>query len=265
MYSLSNLPWIKINDFLVDVGNVREPKEFCVQVLKKIYQLIPYDQARIYFINDTGKIYDEVLFGVDPMWSEAYIEYFSKVENGRYAIPARRHAISTGMENGCYSMPRIEGGVYDWAKYEGDEFITSYIKPQRIRYSAGFGIHSADNFTKSVYMLDRISRSGYTREEIDLMSIIQPHLDNLHKNLFVLPSLNSCFNKNQDVQNHLTKRESEIAELLCRSLTPTKISQKLYISQPTTYKHIANMHAKLDVSNRQELILKLMKHRSMGE
>ena len=257
MYSSSNLPWSKINDFLIEVGNIREPKEFCVQVVKKLYPLVPYDQARIYFVSDYGKIYDEVLIGVERRWSEIYLEYFSRIENGRYAIPTR-HYLLPSRENGHLSLSKLEGGLYDWTDYACDEFITGYIKPQGINYSAGFGFHSVDSFTKSVYSLDRTHRSGYTDQEIGIMCIIQPHLDNLHKNLFVLASTNSSYNQNLEVQKILTNREAEIAELICKGITPLKISKKLCLSLATTYRHIANLHTKLNVSNRQELLLKLM-------
>jgi DNA-binding CsgD family transcriptional regulator len=255
MYSSNNLPWTKINDFLLEVGNVREPKAFCAQVIIKVYPLIPYDQARIYFVNDYGKVYDNVLMGVEKRWSDIYLEYFSKIENGRYAIPTRRYSLPE-RETGRLVIPKIEGGIYDWTHYACNQFVNEYIKPQGIKYSAGFGFHSADSFMKSVYSLDRTGRSGFTQEEIDIMCIIQTHLDNLHKNLFVLAS--KTRNKNSAVQNLLTRREAEIADLLCRGMTPIKISDRLCISLPTTYRHIANLHGKLNVSNRQELLLKLM-------
>ena len=41
-------------------------------------------------------------------------------------------------------------------------------------------------------------------------------------------------------------------------MTPNRIGQTLCVSLPTVYRHIANIHAKLGVSNRQELLLKLL-------
>ena len=41
-------------------------------------------------------------------------------------------------------------------------------------------------------------------------------------------------------------------------MTPSRISAHLCLSRSTVYRHVANMHAKLGVSNRQELILKLL-------
>jgi DNA-binding CsgD family transcriptional regulator len=250
MYASSELPWTKMHEFLLDIGSVREPKTLCVQVIKKIYSLIPYDQARVYFVDDNGKVVGAVLVGVDPTWSDVYLGYYSRIKNGRYSIPA-------GIERGRYSIPSAKGNVYDWTNCECDEFIAEYIRPQRLRYSAGFGFHDAGGLVKSTYCLDRTGRSGYTQREIDIMSIVQPHLDNLHRNLFVVAA-EGMHIRNTEVQEALTKRESQIAELLRKGMTPTKISRTLFLSLPTVYRHIANIHTKLDVSNRQELLLKLI-------
>ncbi len=178
MYSSSELPWTKIHEFLLSIGTVREAKAFCVRVIEQIYGLVPYDQARVYFVDANGKVHDQALIGVEPVWSDAYLGYYSQIENGRYSIPAR-------LENGGRSIPEFEGGVYDWTTCTSDEFITDYIKPQRLRFSAGGAFYDAEDFAKGVFSLDRTGHAQYTRKEIDIMRIIQPHLDNLHRNLFV--------------------------------------------------------------------------------
>jgi len=260
MYNSHELPWIKINDFLVNVGNIREPKDFCVRVIKNIYPLIPYDQARIYFLKDTGQIDDEVLVGVEESWGEAYREYYSKIDNSRYAIPARAYQNLIKRKEGYYALPRFGGGVYNWERYEigSAEFALNYIKAQRINHTASFVLHSAENLIKAVCILDRTSHCEYSQKEIGIMSTIQPHLDNLHENLFVLVQPDACI-PSSPIQNELTKREAEIVELLARGLTPKRVSGNLCISLPTVYRHIANIHKKLKVSNRQELLIKLIK------
>ena len=80
------------------------------------------------------------------------------------------------------------------------------------------------------------------------MSLVQPHLDNLHRNLSVLISAETEV-KNPEFQRLLIKRELEVAELLCKGMTPIKMSHRLFISLPTVYRHIANIHSKLDVSS----------------
>ena len=133
--------------------------------------------------------------------------------------------------------------------------MTEYIRPQRLHYSAGFAFHDADGLTKSVYVLDRTGPSEYTQKEIDIMGAVQPHLDNLHRNSMLLSSTGIS---NGEARKVLTAREAQIAGLLCRGMTPVKIGRALSLSLPTVYRHIANIHAKLNVSNRQELLLRLM-------
>jgi len=258
MYTSKNFPWNKIHDFLIDVGDIRDPKELSEQVIQKVYKLIPYDQARVYFLNDIGKIYDEVMIGVEKKWSEVYLEYYSRLDSGRFSIPVMRYQHDADINEGHHLLPKLAGGLYDWTKYKGDnQFLTEYIKPQGLKYSAGFGLHKTENCIKSVYILDRTSGNGYSQEEIAIMSIIQPHLDNLHQNLFVLAQADSYI-ASPSIQESLTKRELEIANLLSSGLTPNNISHRLSITVSTVYRHIANIHKKLKVSTRQELVLKLI-------
>lgn len=248
MLSSSELPWSKIHQFLLDVGVKRDPKDLCVQVVKEIQSLIPYDQARVYFVNDAGKVYDQVLIGVDPTWSEMYLEHFSRIDSGRYSFWGWK-------ARGLNLLPDLDGGIWDWSTYAPDRFMLEYIRPQRIKYSAGFGFHDADGLVKSVYMLDRTGAIGYSRREVEIMTCVQPHLDNLHRNMFVLSPTGI---RNKDARRLLTNREAQIASLLCKGMTPARIGGTLSLSLPTVYKHIAHIHAKLDVSNRQELLLKLL-------
>ena len=56
----------------------------------------------------------------------------------------------------------------------------------------------------------------------------------------------------------LSKREAEVAALLCQRLTMAEIATKLFINRRTVEFHIANIYEKLKVRNRRELVLKLI-------
>jgi DNA-binding NarL/FixJ family response regulator len=246
MIQLNQVQWLKINDFLLSIEKSRGPKEFCVRVMDQIHTLMPYDKARIYMINNNEQISHEILFGVEKRWSEKYLTYYSKIEDNRYSIFINRK----------YQKPEIQGSVTDWSNYKIDEFISSYIEPQGIKHSLGFTING-DAFGKCIFCFDRTSYTRFQDQEIDLLSVVHPHIQNLLRNSFVTLLSNSHFDKNPDVKFSLTKREHEIAELLFKGVTPNDISHKLFISLTTTYKHIANIHSKLNVSNRQGLIIAL--------
>ncbi len=59
----------------------------------------------------------------------------------------------------------------------------------------------------------------------------------------------------------LTKRESEILELLCDGHNYSSIADKLFISGHTVRAHIKNIYRKLQVSSRAEAVKKAMKNK----
>ena len=56
------------------------------------------------------------------------------------------------------------------------------------------------------------------------------------------------------ISNPLTQREQEIMELLARRLSNQEIAYRLFISQETVKRHIANMYLKLQVKNRRQAV-----------
>lgn len=68
-------------------------------------------------------------------------------------------------------------------------------------------------------------------------------------------STHDCFNINPAWQ--LTPREVEIVEQLCQGLTNKEIGEKLFITETTVKRHLANVFSKSGISNRQALIVHL--------
>lgn len=237
--------WLKIHDFLLYIEKARDVKEFCSHTINRINTLLPFDKARLYIINNNDEIHDVVLFGVEKRWNDDYLSYYSKIENSRYSI----------FKKSQYSIHQAKASVCDWTNHEKNEFVINYVRPQRLKYSLGITLY-ADTYGKGIFCFDRTSSTRYKDEEIESVRIIQPHMQNLLNNLFVF-TLKNKSNINPKLLIPLTKRECEIAEILCSGLTPVNISKKLFISLSTTNRHIANIHQKLNVSNRQELLVTL--------
>jgi DNA-binding CsgD family transcriptional regulator len=245
-----DIPWLKINELVLMSGDIRDPRELCVDVVRRLPALIPYDQARVYFVNDNGRVYDEELFGADKSWSRAYIDYFSHIRDGLYSCPVTPES--------RFLYPNFLGNYHDWQCAEPDEFVTEYIRPQGLRFSLGFGFQDAGNMIKCVCTLDRTSFKGFSNREINTLGIVQAHMGNLHKNLFVLNLSDSNYQSHILADASLTEREAEIACLLCDGITPKAISKKLIISLATVNKHISNIYSKLHIGSRQQLFLKLL-------
>lgn len=108
--------------------------------------------------------------------------------------------------------------------------------------------------------MDRTGRVNFSDGEMESLYYLSSHLDNLHRNFYVSPPNIQAGISNEWKQDiALTPRETEIAGLLCGGLSPDAVAQKLFISRQTVYKHISHIHAKLNVSTQQELMVKLLK------
>ena len=246
------LPWPNINSYLLKTGRIREPKEFIEKSIENIHELVPFEQARFFFLNVNGKIQDVGQLGTSRDWTDAYMNYYSKIEDGKYSL----------VKNNKYDFSMYQNlsvGIKDWTNQSEDEFLKDYIKPQGILYSAGFNFHASDGYVKCIFVLNRVSRIRFTKKEVDVMKAVFPHLENLFKNMHVnLTSENE--KKAEKLRGLLSKREIEISEYICGGFPPTQISERLFISVSTIYRHIANIHLKLNVSTRQELVLKLLRY-----
>lgn len=240
--------WEKLNQIILDCGSIREVTKFCTTTINLVQEIIPFDQGRVYFINDNNEVYDEYLLGVDKVVTQAYHEYYSRIEDGHYSATKR---MSRMRNKKIYAI--------DWNNQPvSDRFIKEHLKPQGIHYSTGFMLTDLQDSPKALFCLDRTGYVNYSETDMRTLRYIDSHLNNLHKNLYVVPpGRDSNFFSNMHIDEDLTRREKEIVELMMDGVLPSSISDKLHISISTVYKHINHIHRKLNVSNRQELIVKL--------
>jgi DNA-binding CsgD family transcriptional regulator len=241
-----DIPWPRINDFLLDCGKICHPREFSIHLLKKLYSLISYDAGMVYFLDNTGAIIDEFLLNKNPRIVQDYKEYYSKLEDGRYSVSVRIRTKKV--------YNRIQEYVKDWNIEKSNEFVTDYIRPQGIQYSFGLELCDTNDSVKSLCVIDRVRQAKFNDAEMRIMATIFPHLRNLYRNFF-FQTMESDANTNSAL-SCLTARESEIVALLCKGIGPRLISRDLFISRATVYRHIANIYNKLDVSSIQELVVK---------
>jgi DNA-binding CsgD family transcriptional regulator len=246
----TSLPLSRISDLLLDCGSFRDSKVFAKRVLDLINDLIPYDQGRLYFLDDNGVVYDDYVLGVDRQVVNEYHEYYSQVDNGAYSVSRRARSFH-------FHYPRTEECVYCWDDYGKDhKFFQEYVRPYKIMHSFGLGLRDTQNVLKCMFSLDRVCDIKYSMREIAIMELIRAHLDNLFQNLYVAAPSHAVGSRIVE-DSLLTPREIEIAGWLVKGVLPMHIGKKLCISDTTVKKHLSNMHAKLNVSTRQELVVKL--------
>ncbi len=128
-------------------------------------------------------------------------------------------------------------------------------------------LFDTEDRVRALLVFERFASSErFTNEECAVLSVLNRHLDNLFRNFYVEPPAThgDTIALSQSGFN-LTARETDIAKLLLVGLSPKRIATKLGISRSTVYKHVANIHAKLDVSNQLELISKLRSLTTTGD
>lgn len=248
------LPWYDIQEFLLCCGSKRTPWELGMAVTNEIHTLIPFDQARLYLLDGNGKIEQSFCLGVNPNIEREYYRYYASSEEAVFSTVSAAARFAR-------HYPTVEQCVKNEQSYDAERhFYTEYVKPNHIEHSFGLGLRDNMHALRCLISLDRTCNVPYGQQDIAVMSAVRPHLDNLYQNLFVTISDGQTMRPNAaPFAGVLTKREREIAELLMQGITPQNIGRLLCISPTTVNKHIENIHAKLHVTTRQELLVKLLR------
>lgn len=248
------IPWNALHSFLLSCGDKHSPKEFGKEILLRIDQLIPFDQGRFYILDRNGKITYAFCIGVDSQVEQQYYDFYSNVNSVEFSTVAS--AAKFAAHN--YSVEDCIRKLTDFREEDG--FFQDYVKPNRIIYSFGLPLQDTHHSLRGLISLDRTEDIPYTPHEIEIMKVLRPNLDNLHQNFYAFSEPTDISESFQAPQVEiLSKREKQIADLLLQGVTPKNISKILYISPTTVNKHLSNMHSKLGVASRQELLVALMK------
>ena len=176
-----------------------------------------------------------------------YLDHYYKVDFVRRAV---------GVREVCYAV--------DWRDPALGRFeIADYVKKlAHFDMNAGFTFYEPFTRTAGTVSINRVGRRGFVDREMRILDFLRPHFSNYH----ALLSRAATFPMNAytaaeltDACRLLSRREAEIASLLCRRLRPNEIATVLLISPRTVERHIENIYSKLGVRCRKELLTRLLK------
>jgi len=252
---VSDAVYRQIYDLVLSCSYARTPREFVASFCDEIQNLCPYDEAMTFFINSNGNVCDQYLVNTSEKWSAMYLEYFHSSEDGRFRI--RTEARETEVVFGLLQR--------DWNKVESADFVPNYIKQRGLNYSVGFPLFDCNGMQRVIIGLDRTRNVRFSEQELELLSLVVPILNNIMKKFYYQELSTSRISQIPWETTKLTAREIEIANLVCQGMKPANISRALYISLPTTYKHLSNIYEKMHVTSRQELLVRLFRQPENGE
>lgn len=239
----------QIYQLLLRCGAQRTISDFCSQLVKDLASLVPYDQARVLFLDRSGKIYDSRLFGVNErQWKDFMYYYNNDLVLSRYSL---KEPIRLSQKEKVYA----QNYWYNLDEEAEDKsvFVDDYVRSLHLYHSMGIGLSDQENCIRSIIVLDRMQDIPFTFHEVELAKVIQPLLENYHIDLLLAAGLASSPLQSFKQTYFLTKREAEIVGLLMDGLTPSLISKRISVSVATVYRHVANIYQKCHISNRQEL------------
>ncbi len=240
MQSKQDLPWFKINNYLLNIGMERDPRNFCIKTFKTINTLIPFDTGMLYILQDDLKPMEQVLIEMSRKMSDKYLHYYSELHGGRFSY--------------LYVIPH----EIDWDTIEDCEYKFDFIKAMKINHSTSINFYTDDHWMSAGFVISRTSKSGFTETERSILKILRSHIENLYANLFVTSSRSRKQNQYPELFKPFTERELEIADMLLRGMSPKQISSRYFISLKTVYNHLASMFDKAGVSSQRELLFKLV-------
>lgn len=240
----------KMFDFIINCGKVHDPYRFTIRIVDGLKDFFDFDSAMVFFLDGNRNMVDQYLYNFNPNWIRIYLDYYSKMEDvaGEFGL--------TVDADESDSEPFIS--YHRWWDMPDSEFLRDYIRENRINESLTFILYDLNRQPRSVFNFDMKNGKQFRTADIEVLNILVPALNNLHKNFYVkIPGGFRAGNPlYADAQ--LTDREIEIVDLICQGVSPQNISKILHIATSTTYKHIAHIYEKFHVSNRQALLVKLL-------
>ena len=134
----SQSQWAKLNEFLLQVGSFDDPIAFCVNAIRRLRNVVSFDEGRVYFMDSDGQVFDEYLLGVSKKVTKAYHEYYGELGGRRYSATKRvkdeeqrlrLNDANDEMPKGM-RVKRQRIVVMDWSKEPHDtRFYREYVAP----------------------------------------------------------------------------------------------------------------------------------------
>ena len=249
--------YIDAYNLVLECSQAHSPRSFTIKLLELLKKVCPYDEAMAFFLDINGKASGEYTVNVEKKWVDEYLNYY--LPSAGYP---KEYSLYQREDEAIISRKPRE--IVDWSKLPKSEFLTDYINVRRLKYSWGFCFFDLNGAYRVVISLDRTREEPFSEIERNRLLLALPILNNMYRNFFYQGTDTSSHVAQSNWNGYgLTKRESEIADLLCQGMTVQNISSALYIAVTTTYKHIAHIYEKMGVSSQQELLVKMLNRKNL--
>ena len=130
-------------------------------------------------------------------------------------------------------------------------------EPCRLYWALGATIQYRDRPLALVALFRERDKADFNPKEFHILHTLKDALERKFYDLLAEPAAGvlPAERLRQGAAGYgLTKRETEIAELVCRNLSTEEICEKLYLAPATLSKHLSNIYGKVKVTGRIALM-----------
>ena len=230
--------------FLVDVNGLEFEEPYPLEVVTRVRDLVPCDDA-VYQDVDFGTKRFEALVGDGDDDPEADALYWAV---GPCPISDYR------ARTGDLSTVRMSD-VVSRRQYHESPVFQEYFHPGGVDHMVDLGLPASGQRQRSFLFLRETGAHDFSERDRAMLEMLRPHLMGLEARAALrrresgVPAAQDD-NRRSDPYYQLTAREREIVRLVAQGKTNAQIAGELWVAPSTVKKHLENVYEKLGVSRR---------------
>jgi len=248
MSFIRTMQWEAINTMVLSMNEKQDIAQIREDFLRRLELLIPFDGA----IFDLGCIYNTKIQYFSPIVrnidSEYVAEYYKQY---KWSEP-------TG-----FFFSRNDDNIFresDYINMENrnkDLFFSMWMQPQGLYFSMNANICSDGVFFGSLNLWRTEENGDFSDNEMEILATLDRHLALCFYRRYpngVSKDCSCCEGDDFRARFNLTKREADVARMICDGESVANIAGNLFIAESTVNKHLYSVFRKLQVSNRSDLV-----------
>jgi DNA-binding CsgD family transcriptional regulator len=245
------IPARELLDAVAFIGAAPDWEEVCGRALAALSRLVPADQhfcciADVTLPQGIERV-SLISAELDQDVRRSYLDYYYSRDPARKTTDPSTSTFQVNWNKGIFSR---------------NEFAVDFMRGlMHAELSAGIPLLATDGSGGVMFGFTRSRAKPLSQREEAVLHGLRPHLANyyaIHKKLDSLPGKSYYAAELARGNGLLSRREAEVAALLCRRLRAAEIAAILHISPRTVERHVEHIYLKLNVRTRRELLLKLL-------
>lgn len=245
---LNDSEWNTINNILLELYTIDDVSVLFQKVMRVFRMLIPYTQGYFVLLDEEQKIKPENIYFIDmdDAVIKKYIEQY-------YDMDYLKYLYEFATDTTVYKDTEI---LEDNIRLQTD-FYRKFLKPSNIPYGCGILLIRNHRILAVMNLFRSENLGDFSEKDMYILNILKKHLENMVCKAVqreMQPEMTEeCYVKAAETYE-LTKRETEILQLLCKGLSNNEICDVLSVSLSTVKKHVYNLYLKTAVNSRTQLV-----------